>query len=135
VCDYSILNTRTRDAAVDDKLVTHNFGYGTTGFCALDAPDCAVCLKPGTEIAFDGRIAMRSIFGSFGRKIPFNTAIFRQVDKGVQRTHHDALEFPDGSTVLLTMLTEGLHARVLQLPAAPRDEKEVEEQRRVVAVG
>ncbi len=32
--------------------------------------------------------------------------------------HHDALEFPDGETVLLTFLAEGQHATVLQLPAA-----------------
>jgi hypothetical protein len=34
--------------------------------------------------------------------------------------HHDALEFPDGETVLLTRLREGPHATVLQLPASPR---------------
>jgi hypothetical protein len=34
--------------------------------------------------------------------------------------HHDALEFPDGETVLLTRLCEGQHATVLQLPASPR---------------
>jgi hypothetical protein len=32
-------------------------------------------------------------------------------------THHDALEFPHGETVLLTHLREGQHATVLQLPA------------------
>ena len=32
-------------------------------------------------------------------------------------THHDALEFPDGQILLLTLLEEGQHATVLQLPA------------------
>jgi hypothetical protein len=36
------------------------------------------------------------------------------------KRHHDALEFPDGETVLLTRLCEGQHATVLQLPASPR---------------
>jgi hypothetical protein len=35
-------------------------------------------------------------------------------------THHDALEFPNGQTVLLTSLCEGQNATVLQLPARPK---------------
>ena len=44
-------------------------------------------------------------------------------------THHDALEFPDGSIILLTFLEEGQQATVLQLPMthegvkAPEPEK------------
>jgi hypothetical protein len=34
--------------------------------------------------------------------------------------HHDALEFPDGETVLPTFLQEGQKATVLQLPAAEK---------------
>jgi len=30
--------------------------------------------------------------------------------------HHDAIEFPDGSNVLVTLLVEGQRATVLQLP-------------------
>jgi hypothetical protein len=47
------------------------------------------------------------------------TAIFRQINKHNPRTHHDALEFPDGRMVLLTDLLEGQEATVLQLPAQP----------------
>ena len=46
------------------------------------------------------------------------TAIFRQVNQNNPRTHHDALEFPDGQIVLLTSLKAGQHATVLQLPTA-----------------
>ena len=46
------------------------------------------------------------------------TAIFRQVNLEKQWAHHDALEFPDGQVVLLTMLKIGQQATVLQLPAA-----------------
>jgi hypothetical protein len=53
-------------------------------------------------------------------KINFRTAIFRQVNKDVPRVHHDALEFPDGTCVLLTELREGQEATVLQLPAQPK---------------
>jgi hypothetical protein len=38
--------------------------------------------------------------------------------------HHDALEFPDGRTVLLTLLREGQAATVLQLPAQSKTEVE-----------
>jgi hypothetical protein len=43
-------------------------------------------------------------------------AKFQQVNKD-KRHVHDALEFPDGKTVLLTQLSVGQHATVLQLPA------------------
>ena len=44
------------------------------------------------------------------------TAIFRQINKEKLATHHDALEFPDGQIVLLTLLEVGQQATVLQLP-------------------
>ena len=50
------------------------------------------------------------------RVITHKTAIFRQINKANPRTHHDALEFPNGQVVLLTLLEEGQHAAVLQLP-------------------
>jgi hypothetical protein len=49
--------------------------------------------------------------------------------------HHDALEFPDGQTVLLTELVEGQKATVLQLPAQPKTPAEEAAQRRVTYVG
>jgi hypothetical protein len=49
--------------------------------------------------------------------------------------HHDALEFQDGQTVLLTELVEGQQATVLQLPAQPKTPTEEAAQRRVTYVG
>jgi len=49
--------------------------------------------------------------------------------------HHDALEFPDGQTVLLTDLLEGQQATVLQLPAKPATAVEEEAQERVAYIG
>ena len=49
--------------------------------------------------------------------------------------HHDALEFPDGRTVLLTLLCEGQAATVLQLPARPMTAAEADAQKRVTYVG
>jgi hypothetical protein len=62
-------------------------------------------------------------------------AIFRQINKEQPRTHHDALEFPDGRIVLLTMLRDGQEATVLQLPAQPTTAAEEEAQKRVVYAG
>ena len=49
--------------------------------------------------------------------IEHKTAIFREINQDKPTTHHDALEFPDGQIVLLTLLKEGQQATVLQLPA------------------
>jgi hypothetical protein len=63
------------------------------------------------------------------------TAIFRQVNKQRVAAHHDALEFADGQIVLLTFLTEGQQATVLQLPAEPKTVDERENQKRAAYVG
>jgi hypothetical protein len=137
MCDYSLQNVKSRPAAVGDKLVTHNFGSGTRGFTAPESPDVAVCLLPGTEIAFPKGFLMThcSFFGWPRRRVRHTTAIFRQINKQSPDTHHDAVEFPDGHTVLLTSLREGQLATVLQLPARPTTSAEAEEQKRVAYIG
>jgi hypothetical protein len=74
----------------------------------------AVCLLPGTELSFEQEIQCEGVIFSWspGHKV----AKFQQVNKGKQHAHRDALEFPDGKIVLLTQLSEGQHATVLQLP-------------------
>jgi hypothetical protein len=49
--------------------------------------------------------------------------------------HHDAVEFPDGQIVLLTVLREGQQAPVLQLPAEPKTAIESAAQQRAAYVG
>jgi hypothetical protein len=67
--------------------------------------------------------------------VDHTTAIFRQVNRGNPYTHHDALEFPDGQTVLLTDVFDDQEATVLQLPAQPATAAEAQAQERVVSVG
>jgi len=120
---------QSRPAVVGDKLVTRNFGTGTRGFCSPNDRNTAVCLLPGTELAFDAPI---------DANVPTEiqaTAIFRQVNKTVPYTHHDALELPGGQLLLLTQLSEGQTATVLQLPAPPKTAAEAEEQTRAAFVG
>ena len=57
------------------------------------------------------------------------------INKDKMAAHHDALEFPDGRIVLLTLLCEGQQATVLQLPAQPTSAQEAREQERVTFVG
>ena len=136
MCDFSLQSVRSRPAKVGDKLITHDFGTGTRGFAAADDPGLAVCVMPGTELAFAGEVACLStgLLGWKTKIINNQTAIFRQINKEKVAAHHDALEFPDGRTVLLTFLCEGQAATVLQLPAQPATAAEVDAQKRVTYV-
>jgi hypothetical protein len=58
MCDYSLQSTQSRPAKVGDKLTTHNFGTGTRGFATAQDPTTAVCVLPGTEIAFSREVAL-----------------------------------------------------------------------------
>jgi hypothetical protein len=122
---------------VGDKLTTRNFGTGTRGFAAPEDSNVAVCVLPGTELAFADQVVCVAAGFFWGKeaKLDFKTAIFRQVHKDAPLAHHDALEFPDGRIVLLTDLNEGQSATVLQLPAQPVTVAEAEEQKRVEVVG
>jgi hypothetical protein len=139
MCDYSLHHVKSRPAKVGDKLVTRNFNTGTRGFASPDDRTTAVCVLPGTELAFAEEVkcglAPFSLLSWRAKTIKFRTAIFRQVNKNVPHVHHDALEFPDGTSVLLTDLREGQEATVLQLPAQPKTPAEEAAQRRVVYIG
>jgi hypothetical protein len=115
--------------------VTKSFGTGTTGFASIEDMDTAVCVLPGTEIAFDLPFQTREWSGMFSHRTFGTVAIFRQINKDSPCAHHDALETPQGEKVLLTGLREGQHAVVLQLPAAPKNEVEASEQERLMIVG
>jgi hypothetical protein len=97
----------------------------------------AVCVLPGTELAFASEVAClpAGLLGWKTKTINYQTAIFRQVNKDKMAAHHDALEFPDGRTVLLTLLCEGQTATVLQLPKQPTTVEEQRDQERVSYVG
>ena len=137
MCDYSLHNVKSRPPKVGDKLTTHNFNTGTRGFAAPEDVSTAVCVLPGTELAFAKAVmcSPRGFFGWKANMVAYTTAIFRQVNKDNPRTHHDALEFPDGRTVLLTEVFENQEATVLHLPAQPATAAEAKAQERVAHVG
>ncbi len=125
MCDYSLHHVASRPARVGDKLVTTQFNNSITrGFAAVGEPTVAVCLLPGTEVAFEKEIEFERGFAILVRwkrekAIGDKVARFRQVNTDKPNMHHDALEFPNGEIVLVTRLYEGQHATVLQLPASP----------------
>lgn len=129
MCDYSLENQISRDAKLGDRLVTSSFPLTPTrGFCAEAEPGVAVCLKPGTELAFEEPVRYNGLWGDLvnyvrarlGRDMAEATlARFRQVDIDDPHAHHDAVELADGRIIRLAFLHEGQRARILQLPAQP----------------
>ena len=70
MCDYSLLHVASRPAKIQDKLVTFKFHSITRGFAAVGEPNVAVCLLPGTEVAFERDVECEPSFGigSFRRR-------------------------------------------------------------------
>ena len=140
MCDYSLHGVASRPAKVGDDLITTEFRNTLTrGFSAVGEPHMAVCLLPGTELAFASEVQrqhawLQTLF--FG-KDRWNTGQkvgrFRQINMDNPSTHHDAIEFPDGKVVLLTRLRPGQRATVLQLPARARPTLEGSAQERAAS--
>src|SRR3974377_799335 len=99
MCDYSLHHVKSRPAKVGDKLTTHDFNTGTRGFAASEDANMAVCVLPGTELAFARAVSCRprGVFGWKAGIVNHTTAIFRQVNKDNPITHHETLEFPHGN--------------------------------------
>jgi len=108
-----------RIAQPGDKLVTRDFGGGLRGFAAVDDQDIAVRLLPGTELIFVRDVVCMppDSLGWSMERIKYQSAVCRR--HGTQApagADLDALEFPDGRTVLLTLVHEGQAATVSRLP-------------------
>ena len=118
MCDYSLHSVASRPAKVGDKLVVTDFAKSITrGFAAVGEPEVAVCLLPGTEVAFENDVRYDRARSFFGKaRVDHKVARFRQVNMADPHVHHDALEFPGGQVVLVTRLVAGQRATVLQLP-------------------
>jgi hypothetical protein len=122
MCDYSLHAVASRPAQVAETLVSSKFHLTTTrGFASPDNPQVAVCLRPGTEIAFENDVQIAGLV--VRRDIGERLARFRQLDLNQPTHHHDALEFSNGAIVLVTDLVPGQRATVLQLPASSVEQK------------
>ena len=137
MCDYSLHSVASRPAKVGDQLVATDFVKSITrGFAAVGEPDTAVCLLPGTEVAFEDDVQYDRAFSMFGKaRVGHKVARFRQINMHDPHVHHDALEFPGGQVVLVTRLTPSQRATVLQLPAQRVTAPETKSQTRAAYAG
>ena len=120
MCDYSLHAVASRPAQVGEMLITTTFrGTSTRGFASASEPDIAVCMLPGTELSFAENVKYDNRW-IWTREINFRVGKFGAIEPDVPHRHHDAIEFPDGSSVLVTQLCEGQRATVLQLPVTHR---------------
>ncbi|WP_315770837.1 MULTISPECIES: hypothetical protein [unclassified Bradyrhizobium] len=118
MCDYSLHAVASRPAKVGETLISTTFrGTATRGFALESEPTVAVCMLPGTELAFveDVRYDSRWLWT---RTIRERVAKFNSIETHIPDRHHDAIEFADGRHVLVTQLCEGQRVTVLQLPVS-----------------
>jgi hypothetical protein len=138
MCDYSLHTVASRPAKIGDKLMSTRFVNSITrGFATVEAPNVAVCLLPGTEVAFERDVEYdrgyeRGWTLMAKRKLAERVARFRQINIDRPNVHHDALEFANGEIVLVTQLREGQRLTVLQLPAAVDTNEERQRERALV---
>jgi hypothetical protein len=121
MCDYSLHAIASRPAKAGEMLVSTRFsGTLTRGFAAESQRQVAVCLMPGTELAFneDVKYERNWIWPASA------SALLGSASPSPRYEHGDALEFPDGKMVLLTALVPGQRARVIQLPQVGKPKSE-----------
>jgi hypothetical protein len=119
MCDYSLHAVASRPAVAGERLVSTTFPRTTTrGFAAERDREVAVCLLPGTELGFDQDVKYSRRW-IWPRTAGFSVARFSKIVAD-SHEHCDALEFPDGKIVLLTLLVPGQRARVIQLPVTAK---------------
>ena len=63
MCDYSLELVASRPAKVGDKLISTGFKHTVSrGFASVDDRNVAVCLLPGTELAFQDDVRCETAF-------------------------------------------------------------------------
>jgi hypothetical protein len=123
MCDYSLHAVASRPAKVGETLVSTRFrGTQTLGFASPAEQGVAVCLLPGTELAFEENVRYRgNWFRSYA--VGYRVAKFSKIGLEIMSQHHDCLEFPDGSTVLVNSLVKDQRLKVLQMPISDKGYK------------
>jgi hypothetical protein len=141
MCDYSLYTVKTRLACESDDLVLHRFDTGSIGFCAaaelqqemnrtalargwssfvrwlsprMKCGLTAVCVPPGARL-----LLTELPNGTPPGLALFEDVVFTQLSEQ-SYAYRDALQLPDGKTVLLQRLPAGLRATVLEM--APEEE-------------
>jgi hypothetical protein len=96
MCDYSLHAVASRPAEVGETLISISFrGTSTRGFASEQEPAIAVCMLPGTELAFASDVKYDNCW-IWTRTINWRVGKFSQIERDAPDRHHDAIEFPDG---------------------------------------
>src|SRR6202043_1017215 len=86
MCDYSLQYVASRPAKVGDKLVSTKFSNSITGgFAAVGEPNVAVCLLPGTEVAFEKEVECEHALGFFSNWMPGESSRRKWLGSGKSR--------------------------------------------------
>ena len=119
----------SRPAVVGDELtLTRSYGGSSSkGFFPTSEENSttAVCLIPGTELAFAEPIKINACDSFYYESdhVVSEYSVAKFVEKGSKENdkfqYHDALELPNGRQVILQALPMGQKCTVLQLPAQP----------------
>ena len=139
MCNYSLkVRAKEQKAQVGDHLEVRAFPNGpyapVRGFAKVDGkPNTVVCLKPGTEIAFDRRPlflgSMTWVECDNGERMRVTDVASSCVARlrhpprplgGFQIEVEDVLEFADGMMIAVACLQVGDRAKVLQVPIKRR---------------
>jgi hypothetical protein len=92
MCDYSLHSVTSRPAKVE--LVTTRLEVSREASLPLEKPNVAVCLLPGTELAFEKRVERDHDYGRLPGmqvgKLGHQVARFRKVNEGRPNAHHEA---------------------------------------------
>src|SRR5260370_7440387 len=104
MCDYSLHAVASRPAKVGETLITTTFPTTSTRpFAAESEPGLAVCLLPGTDLAFE-RDVKHDQGWIWTRTPTFRVAKFRVLQPSVPHPHHYSIDSPAGSNILPTLL-------------------------------
>lgn len=117
MCDYSLHAIRNRLAEEGENLVVQQFSTNSkglaspSGFLATQEQECAVCIPPGAKLRMRGipRHIRRQY--NVGRT---EDVTFVELDVRVNH-YRDAVEFRNGSKVLINSLDPGIQFAVLSL--------------------
>src|SRR6516162_331977 len=81
MCDYSLHAVATRPAKVGETLVTTTFrGTATRGFASESDLNVAVCMLPGTELAFADNVRYDNRW-IWTKTIDSRVGKFNQIDR------------------------------------------------------
>ena len=83
MCDYSLHAVASRPAIVGETLITTTFrGTSTRGFASENDPTVAVCMLPGTELAFAENVRYDSRW-IWTKTMNFRVGVFNEVAPAV----------------------------------------------------